>query len=117
MILNHFVFISQRLEVTTCNKERQHNLWCTMKKNKSTEVPIAYRPDSDVKKFIESYCPSNGKLPATQLVDIAVRFLMMHPETQVDSIVMGILKGRLRGYDSPEAKEFEDVIRTKKTGT
>jgi hypothetical protein len=65
-----------------------------MKMKRPSET-VSYRPGEQVRKFITEYCPKGGGLSRSQLLDVAMKFLMMRRKEEIDQIILGVMTGRL----------------------
>lgn len=60
---------------------------------KKQDNPVSYRPSKKVKGLFEEYCSGKAMLTKSQLIDVAIEFLMMRPTSEVDTIIWKFLKG------------------------
>lgn len=58
-----------------------------------------------VREFIDEYCPEGGGLSRSQLIDVALRFLMMRTEEEIDKVILGILTGKWDQTEERSAKK------------
>jgi len=62
---------------------------------------IAYRPEDDVRAWIDKYAGEGKSRNSNQLVDIAVRFLMAWPEQELFEILGRAETKQLKEYINP----------------
>ena len=75
--------------------------------------PIGYRPDDPIEEWIKDHAV--GGRDKTDVVDIAVKFLMAWPEDDVDRILGGATPQKLKAFISSVRGENE-ADELKKTG-
>lgn len=64
---------------------------------KKQENPVGYRPSLKIKKLFAEFCGEKAVLSKSQLIEVAMQFLMMRPHAEMERIIVKFLKG-----------EFED---------
>ena len=82
-------------------------------KTKTDLGTVGYRPDDEVRKFIAEYCPEKGGLAKSQLIDVAMKFLMMNTKEAIKDIIHGVMTGQwdresfevAPGGKTPETKD------------
>lgn len=72
---------------------------------KSKVITISYRPSDQIEKLFEEYCGRNALLSKTQLLEIAMQFLMMRQHDEMDRIIWKFLKGEFDDYAIEIIKE------------
>jgi len=65
-----------------------------MTTQKKQENPVSYRPSQKVREFLNEICPEKGGLSRSQLLEVAMKFLMMRPKDEIDKIILGVMTGR-----------------------
>lgn len=61
--------------------------------DKKPIVQVGYRPSEMAQKLFDEYCSEKAVLNKSQLVEIAIQFLMMRPHKEMDTIIWKFLKG------------------------